>query len=329
VNWRISPVWWAILILGSPLWIPLLLLRYGSFSKDGKSVRDENRLRIEAAHELELPAVNELEISVLSEWRARDGFRGEPGVSYLFRTDLGSLLYDIGFGDESGVVAHNAQLLGIGSSDIDAVAISHLHDDHMGGLRGFRMKEVAYPAMFRPSEPIPCYLPAEARAERLETEIIHTPRLLTGGIASTGPLARRLFFLGWVEEQALVMRLRGKGLVIFAGCGHPTLPVILKMVRRMSSEPVYAIGGGLHLPLTQGRERRAGIDLQTILGTGKPPWKRINETDIALVAEAIRGANPKRVLLSAHDSCDEALERLADAVDSDVEVLEAGGVYRL
>jgi len=329
VKWRISPLWWPILAITGPLWVPFLLIRYQGFKKDRTRAQEENRLRIGTARALDISTVDEIEISVLSEWRARDGFRSEPGVSYHFRTNLGSVLYDVAFGDESGVVAHNADRLGIAEEDIDAVVISHLHDDHTGGSRAFKSMELGYPDSLRPSEPIPCFLPAEFRADGFKVEVVRQPQILTEGIASTGPLACRLFFLGWVEEQALVIRLQGKGVVVFSGCGHPTLPTILKMVRKMTSDPIYAIGGGLHLPLTQGRERAPGIDLQTLLGTGKPPWKRITQEDIDVVARTIRDANPQRVLLSAHDSCDEALSRLAGAVDCDVDVLEAGGVYRL
>jgi len=329
VNWRISPFWWPILAIMGPLWVPFLLIRYQGFKKDRTRAQEENSLRIDAARALDIPTVDEIEITVLSEWRARDGFEGEPGVSYHFRTNLGSVLYDVAFGDESGVVAHNADHLSITAEDIDAVVISHLHDDHTGGPRAFRSRKLGYPASLRRSEPIPCFLPAEFRAEGFGVEVVRQPQLLTKGIATTGPLARRLFFLGWVEEQALVMRLQGKGVVVFSGCGHPTLPTILAMVRKMTSDPIYAIGGGLHLPLTQGRMAALGVDLQTILGTGKPPWKRIAQEDIDVVAQTIRDANPRRVFLSAHDSCDEALSRLARAVDCDVDVLEAGGVYRL
>jgi len=329
MKWRISPLWWPILAITGPLWVPFLLIRYHGFKKDRTRAQEENRLRVSKARTLDISTVDEIELTVLSEWRARDGFEGEPGVSYHFRTNLGSVLYDVAFGDESSVVAHNADRLSITAEDIDAVVISHLHDDHTGGARAFRSRKLGYPASLRRSEPIQCFLPAEFRADGFQVEVVSQPRLLMEGIASTGPLARRLFFLGWVEEQALVMRLQGKGVVVFSGCGHPTLPTILAMVTKMTSDPIYAIGGGLHLPLTQGRERAPGIDLQTILGTGKPPWKRTTQEDVDVVARAIRDANPQRVLLSAHDSCDEALSRLARAVDCDVEVLEAGGIYRL
>jgi 7,8-dihydropterin-6-yl-methyl-4-(beta-D-ribofuranosyl)aminobenzene 5'-phosphate synthase len=326
---RISPVWWPGLLLASPVLVPLLAIRDRRFKKDVTRASAENRDSIDSAPGLDLPLIDKLEVLVLSEWRARDGFRGEAGVSYLFRTERGTLLYDVAFGDQSGVVPDNARRLGVEAQDIDAVAISHLHNDHMGGLRAYRAMQLGYPKSLRPSEPIPCFLPAEAAAPGFNAYVVREPRILAAGIASTGPLARRLFFLGWLEEQALIAHLRDKGLVVFSGCGHPTLSTILEMVRKISSEPIYAIGGGLHLPLTGGRVGPPGIDLQTILGTGKPPWRKIREADVDEVIHAIRIASPTKVLLSAHDSCDESLRRIEDALECHVEVLEAGGTYTL
>jgi 7,8-dihydropterin-6-yl-methyl-4-(beta-D-ribofuranosyl)aminobenzene 5'-phosphate synthase len=329
MKWRISPLWWLLLLILSPLLVVLLAIRYRAFRKDRMRAAQTNRSRISAAEPLELPEIDELEVRVLAEWRAKEGFKGEAGVSYLFRTNLGSLVYDVAFGDESGVVAHNAERLGVAAADIGGVAISHLHNDHMGGLRAFRSMQVAVPKILRSAEPLPGYLPAEAGMGGFNAQVVAGPRILTGGIATTGPLARRLFFLGWTEEQALVFRLRGKGLVVFTGCGHPTLPVILQMVRRLTSDPIYAIGGGLHFPVSGGRAGMPGIDMQTIVGTGKPPWLRITDKDLDALIEAIRAEDPTRLLLSAHDTCDRALERLAHATDAQVDVLEAGGIYSL
>ena len=69
--------------------------------------------------------ITDFKVLVLSEWRAKEGFNGEPRASSLFRTEKGTRLYDVAFGDESGVVPRNAQRLGVTAEDIDAVALSH------------------------------------------------------------------------------------------------------------------------------------------------------------------------------------------------------------
>jgi 7,8-dihydropterin-6-yl-methyl-4-(beta-D-ribofuranosyl)aminobenzene 5'-phosphate synthase len=138
-----------------------------------------------------------------------------------------------------------------------------------------------------------------------------------------------LFFFGLMEEQAIVARLEGKGLIVLTGCGHPTIGMILRMVRRLSDEPLYAIGGGLHLPITRSRGRRMGLETQQVFGTGKPIWSRIDEGDLSRTILELNRAAPRRLLLSAHDSCDHALERLEREVDAEVEVLRAGATYEI
>jgi len=92
--------------------------------------------------------------------------------------------------------------------------------------------------------------------------VVKEPQLLTAGIASIGTLTRSLFFFGLTEERALLARIKGKGLVIFTGCGHPTIEVILQMVGRLSDQPIYAIGGVLHFAITGGRGKYKGVQMQ-------------------------------------------------------------------
>jgi 7,8-dihydropterin-6-yl-methyl-4-(beta-D-ribofuranosyl)aminobenzene 5'-phosphate synthase len=275
-----------------------------------------------------LPELDFLEMTVLVEWEAEEGFMGDAGVSYLFKTDLGAMLYDIGFGPTRPALTHNALKLGFHLDQVEALTISHLHGDHMGGMAAQRSRHVNVPDELMPLEQKPCFLPDRAGAEGFEAERVERPQLLRAGIASTGPLARRLFIFGFTEEQALVARVKDKGLVVFTGCGHPTIEVILEMVRRISNAPFYVIGGGLHFPITGGRGNRAGIQFQTIIGTGKPPWQRVTDADLNRTIAAINTAGPKRVFLSGHDTCDHSLDRMEKEINAKTDVLKAGAVYR-
>jgi 7,8-dihydropterin-6-yl-methyl-4-(beta-D-ribofuranosyl)aminobenzene 5'-phosphate synthase len=178
------------------------------------------------------------------------------------------------------------------------------------------------------SELKPCFLPDRAEAKGFKAELVERPQLLTAGIASTGPLARSLFMFGYTEEQALLARVKDKGLVVFTGCGHPTIELVLEMVGRLSNERLYAIGGGLHFPVTGGRGNRAGIQFQMIIGTGKPPWQRITDEDLSRTITAINGAKSKKVYLSGHDTCDHSLDRMKKELKAETEVLKAGATYR-
>jgi 7,8-dihydropterin-6-yl-methyl-4-(beta-D-ribofuranosyl)aminobenzene 5'-phosphate synthase len=326
---RLSPVWWPALVLASPVIVPWSLIRNRHFQKERAQAAELNQVRIDQAEPLELPELDFLELTVLVEWKAEEGFIGDAGVSYLFETDLGSMLYDVGFGPTRPALTHNAAKLGLSLDQVDALAISHLHLAHMGGMSAQRSSRVTVPDELMPSHLKPCFLPDRAETNGFRTKLVKKPRLLTAGIASTGPLARSLFILGHTEEQALLARVKNKGLVVLTGCGHPTIEVILDMVEHLSSEPLYALGGGLHFPVSGGRGNRAGIQFQTILGTGKPPWQRITDEDLSRTIAAINAAEPQKVYLSGHDTCDYALDRMKRELEAETQVLRAGATYHI
>ena len=328
MSFRVSPLWWPLLGAASPAIVPFLMARNRRFKKNRILANTLNEDRLRQAAPLDLPTLDFLELTVLVEEKTEKGFLGDAGVSYLFRSDRGSLLYDVGFGPERPALAHNAARLGIQMDQVDSLCISHLHPDHMGGLKASRTKCVSVPGELGRPKGQTCFLPDEADAEGFKCELIEGPRLLTAGIATTGPLLRSLFFLGLTEEQALIAHLRGKGLVIFTGCGHPTIELIVQMAGRLSKEPVYIIGGGLHFPITGGRGSRAGIQFQTFIGTGKPVWQKITDDDLNRTIAALNKFNPAMIFLSGHDSCDHSLRCMQQKLEPENEVLKAGRTYR-
>lgn len=327
---RISPIWWPAIALTAPVTVPFLLMRNRGFAQDRERADALNAERLEEAQPLDLPELEYLELTVLVEERTREGFQGDAGVSYLIRTDRGTLLFDVGFGPEHGTLSHNLEKLDLSLDDVDAIVISHLHIDHMGGMKAGRSKTVTLLEERRPPVESPCFLPDRATCgDDRETQVVERPQTLPAGLGSTGPLARRLFFLGWTEEQSLVARVKDKGAVVITGCGHPTVGRILEMVDRLVKAPLHTVAGGFHLPITGGRGYLKSIQLQTLLGTGKPPWQRVDDADLEAVRDAIGSRGAKRVLLSAHDSCDYALDRLSRELDAECEVLEVGATYRI
>ena len=98
--YRISPAWWPVIALTSPLLFPMLLVKNRRFKQNAHRTHKVNKERIEQAKPLALPQLDLFELTVLVEQKTERGFLGAPGVSYFIKTDQGSLLFDVGYGPE-------------------------------------------------------------------------------------------------------------------------------------------------------------------------------------------------------------------------------------
>lgn len=135
--------------------------------------------------------------------------------------------------------------------------------------------------------------------ERADVVPTTQPTVIAPGVAVLPPLPAAMFMLGPVLEQALVVNVRGFGLVVVTGCGHPPIERILGLTERVLDVPVRAVVGGLHLPV-----HAWGTPLvpQAVLGNPHWPWQPIGESDAAHVIEELRARGPRLVALSGHDS---------------------------
>jgi 7,8-dihydropterin-6-yl-methyl-4-(beta-D-ribofuranosyl)aminobenzene 5'-phosphate synthase len=172
----------------------------------------------------DLGEVDEVSISPLVERLTPDGsgLAGEPGVSYLIRAGGMRVLFDSGLsgGKPQSALAHNAQILGVPLGDLDAVVVSHMHLDHVGGLRAMRRRTFTFAA--EPLEPrgVPAHVPTRMHHPRADIAVTTGPRVIGPGMAVLPPLPRMLFWLGYVTEQALVVNVRGFGLVLISCTPH-------------------------------------------------------------------------------------------------------------
>ena len=233
---------------------------------------------------------------------ARPGLRGEPGVSYLVTAGPTRLLFDTGLnlaGSAESALVTNAAALGADLSALDAIVISHLHLDHVGGPRQQLRRTFAFGAA--PVEPrgIPAFVPAEMSHDRADVVLIDAPRVIGPGVAVLPPLRQALFWLGPIAEQGLIINVRGFGLVLLSGCGHPPIERTLAVAEEVLGTPVQAVVGGLHLPV-----HPLGTPLlpQAVLGSPHPPWRLVGERDAQAVMAAIAARGPRLVALSGHDS---------------------------
>jgi 7,8-dihydropterin-6-yl-methyl-4-(beta-D-ribofuranosyl)aminobenzene 5'-phosphate synthase len=247
--------------------------------------------------------VDELSIvPVVERLASSDALQGEPGVSYLVRAGTSRLLFDTGLnarGVARPALVHNADALRVHLHDLDAVVISHVHADHVGGPRTQFRKTFAFSA--EPLEPrgIPAYVPTDMRHDRADVVITRTPTVIAPGVAVLPPLPANMFWLGPLAEQVVVINVRGFGLVLVSGCGHPRIERMLAATERVLDLPIKAVVGGLHLPV---HPFGTPLLVQGTLGNPNWPWKPLGEADVATAVEEIAARGPRFVALSSHDS---------------------------
>ena len=260
-----------------------------------------------------------LSILPLVDWHAsRPGLETEAGVSYLIQTDSSTILFDVGFNRGSrdpSPLLHNMQELGIGPDDFDTVVISHNHADHVGGMKWQRHRSFSLGneqidlTGKRVFTPIPMTYPGLTPVHAKD------PTVIAKGVATTGTIPRQLL-IGWVEEQALVVNVSGRGLVLIVGCGHQTVPKLVSRTQAVFSEPIHGLVGGLHYPIPKGRAVVLGLPLQKLIASGDGPLRPVTQEEVSANVDMLRHLNLDLVGLSGHDSSDEVIQQFRAAFGS-------------
>jgi 7,8-dihydropterin-6-yl-methyl-4-(beta-D-ribofuranosyl)aminobenzene 5'-phosphate synthase len=258
-----------------------------------------------------------------------EALRGEPGVSYLITAGDTRLLFDTGlnFGRQPrSALAENAEALGVSLDSLDAVVISHLHADHVGGVGPVRRRTFAFADEAMEPRGIPAYVPTDMSHPRADVAVTTEPAVIAKGVAVLPPLPQMMFWLGPVAEQALAVNVRGFGLVVITGCGHPPIEHILGVTERVLDVPIQGVVGGLHLPV---HPFGAGVVPQAVIGNPHWPWQLPSEQDARTAISEIAARGPQVVALSSHDSSPWTFTAFAEAFGERYRTLRVGEELRI
>jgi len=223
--------------------------------------------------------------SVMTNREVPDALIAEHGFSMLVTiTKAGRehrVLFDAGASPDG--VVENMRRLDIDPSSIEAIVCSHGHFDHTTGLDGLRrvLGPTGMPVLIHPHfwrrrrvqlpgrEPFELPTTSATALREVGFDIIENQQpnfLLERSVLITGEVPRvsgyepgfpfQQAFIDEVwqpdplvlDDQALIVNVAGKGLIVISGCGHAGMVNISRYAQRLTGQqPLHALLGGFHL----------------------------------------------------------------------------------
>jgi 7,8-dihydropterin-6-yl-methyl-4-(beta-D-ribofuranosyl)aminobenzene 5'-phosphate synthase len=213
------------------------------------------------------------------------GLVAEHGFAALVTVRRGyvthTVLFDTGVSPNG--LADNLERLDLDSAVIEALVLSHGHFDHAGGFPGlarlrrrqglpitlhplvWTKRRIVFPGL--PEWQLPTLSRGALEAEGFEVIERRQPSLLLDrAVLVTGEVDRTTDFeIGmpfhesrrgpeWepdpliLDDQALIVNVRDRGLVVLTGCGHAGVVNICRYARRLTAvDRLAAVFGGFHL----------------------------------------------------------------------------------
>jgi len=189
-----------------------------------------------------------------------------------------SFVFLIDTGPSGDVLRRNVEVLKVNLSKIRGIFLTHGHYDHTGGLLEVlkhidkNVPVVAHPLIFEPKfsfKPVLTYIGIPFTLMKIKNQgasllLSRNPVRFMDGISTTGEIERitsyerteglwtvsRERFIQDVllDDQSLIFKIEGKGLVIVSGCAHSGIVnTIIHSKKLMKVEKVHAVIGGFHL----------------------------------------------------------------------------------
>ena len=177
-------------------------------------------------------------ISVYDNYQINPELTTDWGFATIIKPPQELILFDTG--GDSKILLSNMKKLGINPSSIKKIVISHIHGDHVGGLKGFLERNNNVTVFILSSFPQSIKnMIIQKGAKFIE---ISVPRKISDFVYTTGEI------YGPPEEQALIIDSK-KGLIIITGCAHPGIVNVVKRAKGlMKKDKVYLVLGGFHHP---------------------------------------------------------------------------------
>ena len=158
------------------------------------------------------------------------------GISCFIEGLEKTILLDTG--GNGSILLANMEKIGIDPKKVEIVFLSHIHEDHTGGLWSFLQKNdqvtVCMPESF------PKEYKDRIKAATKDVILVCDEMKICEDAWSTGEMGT------WIKEQSLIIYTK-KGLVIITGCAHPGVVNIARHAKHMFEKEIFLLAGGFHL----------------------------------------------------------------------------------
>ncbi|SRR6056297_581560 len=176
-------------------------------------------------------------IDLFDNYKEKDKLKSGWGFScFIKRDEKTNILFDTSPSGED--LLFNMKEMKVDPKEIDMIFLSHLHNDHTGGLIKLLEENSELPVIIPSSFPID--FKEKIKEKGAEFKEVSTFSEIGEDIFSTGE------FKEFTKEHSLIIKTR-KGLIVITGCAHPGILNILNRVDKNFSEDIYLVLGGFHL----------------------------------------------------------------------------------
>lgn len=187
-----------------------------------------------------------------------EGTQTDWGFSCLIKGTEKTILFDTG--TRPDILLHNIKTLKVNPKDVELVALSHIHQDHTGGLSAF-LKENSKVSVYVPIS-FPDNFKKRVEATGAKIVSVDKPVAICNGVFSTGEMGTT------IKEHGLILDTK-KGLVFITGCAHPGIVGMVRRAKEVLDKDIYMVFGGFHLMQKSDAEMKEIIQQFKELGVLK------------------------------------------------------------
>jgi len=184
---------------------------------------------------------SDLTITILYDnYSCNEALETGHGFSCLIEGTGKTVLFDTG--NKGKILLGNMDKLGLSPKAIDIILLSHVKQDHIGGLSD----------VLAINSSVTVYTP-EGFPERIRNKVTNAGTRCEE-LPNSVEICKAVHAIGKptkkVKEKSLVIETE-KGLVLITACAHVGIVKLVKSAKKLLGKDVYLIIGGLHLCATE------------------------------------------------------------------------------